>query len=120
MIENNLNYINNCYFRYDFFDEIMQKTGANKIAVAHNKNDNAETILMNIIQGASVNGQKGIVPINKKISGWFLKPIPIILNFIRNLKYSCYLLYIVPKQHHHTYMLRILNHRIHTLSYIHQ
>lgn len=53
--------------RYDFFEELSQKYHTEYIAVAHNMNDNAETILMNIIQGASVNGQKGIVPINKKI-----------------------------------------------------
>ena len=34
--------------RYEFFDEVMDKTGANKIAIAHNKNDRAETIIMNI------------------------------------------------------------------------
>ena len=25
--------------RYEFFDEVLRKTGANKIAIAHNKND---------------------------------------------------------------------------------
>ena len=30
--------------RYEFFEEILQKVGANKIAVAHNKNDKIEVI----------------------------------------------------------------------------
>ena len=46
--------------RYDFFDEIMQKENANKIAIAHNKNDKAETIIMNIIRGTGISGLKGI------------------------------------------------------------
>ncbi len=46
--------------RYDFFKEILEKINANKIATAHNKNDNAETIIMNILRGSSINGLKGI------------------------------------------------------------
>ena len=30
--------------RYEFFNEIMEKTNSNKIAIAHNKKDNVETI----------------------------------------------------------------------------
>ena len=46
--------------RYEFFYEIAKKTEANKIATAHNSNDNAETVLMNIIRGTSVSGLTGI------------------------------------------------------------
>ena len=46
--------------RYEFFDEILEKTNSNKIAIAHNKNDNAETIIMNAIRGSGVSGLKGI------------------------------------------------------------
>ena len=49
--------------RYKFFDEIMAQTGSNKIAIAHNCNDNAETIIMNILRGT---GTKGLVGIEKK------------------------------------------------------
>ena len=38
----------------------MKKTNANKIAIAHNKNDKAETIIMNILRGTGINGLKGI------------------------------------------------------------
>jgi tRNA(Ile)-lysidine synthase TilS/MesJ len=34
-----------------FFDEISEKVGANKIAIAHNLNDNAETVLMHLLLG---------------------------------------------------------------------
>ena len=46
--------------RYKFFDEILKKTASSKIAIAHNKNDNVETVIMNIIRGSGVSGIKGI------------------------------------------------------------
>lgn len=39
--------------RYDFFEETLNKTNANKIAIAHNANDNAETVFMNLLRGSS-------------------------------------------------------------------
>lgn len=48
--------------RYEFFDEVLQKTKANKIAVAHNKNDKVETILMHTLRGSGMEGLKGIEP----------------------------------------------------------
>jgi len=48
--------------RYEFFDEVMKKTDSNKIAIAHNKNDKAETIIMNILRGSGISGLKGIEP----------------------------------------------------------
>ena len=58
--------------RYDFFEEILNKVGANKIATAHNANDNAETVLMNIIRGTGTSGLKGIEPIR---DNKFIRPI---------------------------------------------
>ena len=46
--------------RYKFFNEILEKTNSNKIAIAHNKNDNAETMIMNILRGTGISGLKGI------------------------------------------------------------
>ena len=46
--------------RYEFFNEICKKTNANKIAIAHNKNDKIETIVMNVIRGTGISGLKGI------------------------------------------------------------
>ena len=58
--------------RYEFFEEIFDKIHANKIAIAHNKNDNAETILMNIMRGTGLSGIKGIEPVrNNK----FIRPL---------------------------------------------
>lgn len=58
--------------RYDFFDEILKQENANKIAIAHNKNDKAETIIMNIIRGSGISGLRGIEPIR---DGKYIRPI---------------------------------------------
>ena len=50
--------------RYEFFNEVLKQTGSNKIAIAHNKNDNAETIIMNLLRGSGINGLRGIEPKN--------------------------------------------------------
>ena len=57
--------------RYDFFDYVANKVSANKIAIAHTENDNAETVLMNLMRGASIEGLKGIEPIREK----FIRPL---------------------------------------------
>lgn len=46
--------------RYDFFGELSRKHKFNKIATAHNQNDNAETVLMRIIRGTGIDGLSGI------------------------------------------------------------
>ena len=58
--------------RYDFFNEVLEKVNANKIATAHNENDNAETVLMNIIRGSGISGLKGIEPIRDNL---FIRPL---------------------------------------------
>lgn len=58
--------------RYDFFEEVLNIVNANKIATAHNENDNAETVLMNIFRGAGTSGLKGIEPIR---DNKYIRPI---------------------------------------------
>lgn len=48
--------------RYNFFEEVLKETKSNKIAIAHNLNDKAETIIMNAIRGSGLSGLKGIEP----------------------------------------------------------
>lgn len=52
--------------RYDFFEEVLKKTNSNKIATAHNSNDRAETVILNILRGSGISGLKGIEPIRNK------------------------------------------------------
>lgn len=53
--------------RYDFFYEILNRESCTKIATAHNANDNAETVIMNIIRGSGLFGLKGIEPVRNNI-----------------------------------------------------
>ena len=46
--------------RYDFFNRLAEKFPSSKIAVAHNKDDQAETILMRIIRGTGLDGLKAM------------------------------------------------------------
>ena len=46
--------------RYGVFEALLKKDIADKIAIAHNQNDQAETILQNIFRGAGVQGAKGM------------------------------------------------------------
>lgn len=48
--------------RYEFFNEVLKNTDSNKIAVAHNKKDRAETMILNLLRGSGINGLKGIEP----------------------------------------------------------
>ena len=58
--------------RYSFFEEIMKKINGQKIATAHNLNDQAETILMNLFRGSGINGLKGI---EKNRNGKYIRPL---------------------------------------------
>ena len=57
--------------RYDFFDEVLQNISGNKIAIAHNKNDKVETMMMNALRGCGIQGLKGIEPIRGK----YIRPL---------------------------------------------
>ena len=46
--------------RYEFFEEIKEKTKSSKIATAHNQNDNVETVFMKLIRGSGLTGLRGI------------------------------------------------------------
>ena len=48
--------------RYDFFNEVLKETNSNKIAIAHNKNDKVETMIMNLLRGSGISGLRGIEP----------------------------------------------------------
>jgi tRNA(Ile)-lysidine synthase len=54
--------------RYKFFESAAEKVGANVIAVGHNADDNAETILHRIIRGTGITGVSGIRPKRKLTS----------------------------------------------------
>lgn len=54
--------------RYSVFAEIIQgRTDVSTIAVAHNANDNFETVIFNMMRGAGLKGISGITPIRGNI-----------------------------------------------------
>ena len=58
--------------RYNFFEQIAKKVGATKIAIAHNKNDNVETVLMHMLRGSGISGLSGIKPYRE---GKYIRPL---------------------------------------------
>lgn len=65
--------------RYD----ALSKVDADKIAIAHNADDNSETVIFNMCRGCGIDGLKGIVPVRDKI----IRPLlcvrkPDILSFL--------------------------------------
>ncbi|MBQ9516148.1 MAG: tRNA lysidine(34) synthetase TilS [Ruminococcus sp.] len=56
--------------RYAFFEKLGERYGA-KIATAHNRNDNAETVLWNLVRGAGLAGLSGI-PVKR---GRIIRPL---------------------------------------------
>ncbi len=53
--------------RYATFDQISINIKADKIALGHNSDDQAETLIMRLLRGAGPSGLSGIPPVRKKI-----------------------------------------------------
>jgi len=57
--------------RYECFNKVINECKADYIATAHHKSDNAETIIFNLLRGASLNGVSGI----KYKTGNIIRPL---------------------------------------------
>jgi tRNA(Ile)-lysidine synthase len=58
--------------RYRFLDEAAETCGAGKIATGHHRDDQAETVLMNLLRGCGPEGLKGILPMRE---GRIIRPL---------------------------------------------
>lgn len=58
--------------RYNFFYEILKKEQGDKIALGHNADDQAETLLLWLIRGTGTKGLSGIPPVRENI---FIRPL---------------------------------------------
>lgn len=52
--------------RYQFFNQLTENPN-DKILIAHNQDDNIETVLMNFTRGTGISGIAGLSPMNKNI-----------------------------------------------------
>ena len=57
--------------RYNWFEQLRQQTGCQRIAVAHHQDDSVETFLLNLIRGTGIKGLRGIQPRN----GFIIRPL---------------------------------------------
>jgi len=51
--------------RYEWFMQLAQETGYNKIAIAHNLNDQAETFFINLLRGTGIAGLRAMKPMHE-------------------------------------------------------
>ncbi|MBD8388541.1 tRNA lysidine(34) synthetase TilS [Dysgonomonas sp. BGC7] len=57
--------------RYNWFEQLRVIHLADKIAIAHHRDDSVETILLNLIRGTGIRGLTGIAPMN----GYIIRPL---------------------------------------------
>ena len=61
--------------RYEFFYKIAKENSIKKIVLAHNQNDNAETILMRLTRGSSLEGYRGILDVSNYKDLTIIRPL---------------------------------------------
>ena len=57
--------------RYEWFDMLRKEQGFDRIAVAHNMNDAAETMYLNLLRGTGIRGIAGM----KEVNGAVVRPL---------------------------------------------
>ena len=61
--------------RYDFFLKVAKENFISKIALGHNNNDQAETVLMRFLRGSGISGLRGIPAKRKLDSCLIIRPL---------------------------------------------
>lgn len=63
------------FARYRFFAQVAGEVGAGKVAVGHNADDQAETVLMRLLRGTGARGLGGIAPVGEHSGLIVVRPI---------------------------------------------
>ncbi|MDD3652689.1 MAG: tRNA lysidine(34) synthetase TilS [Desulfotomaculaceae bacterium] len=58
--------------RYRFLHKVAKSTGAAKVALAHQADDQAETVMINFLRGSGLPGLKGILPVR---NDYLIRPL---------------------------------------------
>ncbi len=58
--------------RYAFFERMSEKHRLDKVALGHNLNDQAETVIMRFLRGSGLEGLKGFLPVR---DGIYIRPL---------------------------------------------
>lgn len=96
--------------RYNFFFKVAKKYSLNKIAVGHNLDDQAETILMRIIRGTGLEGMSAISPKKQIHAFMIIRPLieikrKDIEKYLRQIK-------VIPKQDYTNKDIKFFRNRV--------
>lgn len=74
--------------RYEWFKQLIAQHGFEGVAVGHHQEDNAETILLNMVRGTGLQGLQGMQPLSNKQGFCIYRPLLAytkadILNYLR-------------------------------------
>ncbi|MBN2516843.1 MAG: tRNA lysidine(34) synthetase TilS [Deltaproteobacteria bacterium] len=58
--------------RYGYFEEVKESYSLDKIALGHNQDDQAETVIMKFLRGSGLEGLRGILPVR---DGMYVRPL---------------------------------------------
>ena len=61
--------------RYEWFGQLCKEHGFDAVAVAHNANDNAETLVLNLLRGTGLNGLHGILAVQERTGCVVVRPM---------------------------------------------
>jgi tRNA(Ile)-lysidine synthase len=61
--------------RYRFFETVLRKGGIRKLALAHHADDQAETVLMRLLQGTGLRGLQGMRPVSRRKGITLVRPL---------------------------------------------
>lgn len=61
--------------RYEWFGSLCREQGYDAVAVAHNANDNAETLMLNLLRGTGSRGLRGMSPDSSEQPVRVLRPL---------------------------------------------